>query len=43
LRGRSDSAHMRGPGVPTQLTLLRGDSTFRRTLVGIATQPCKRR
>jgi hypothetical protein len=43
LRDRKDSARAKGPGIPTQLTLLRGDSTFQRTLVGVAGQACKRK
>ena len=37
-----DSAMIRGPNVPTQLTFKRGDSTFVRTLIGLTPRECKR-
>jgi S1-C subfamily serine protease len=42
LRDRNDSARVKGPGKPTRLTFLRRDSTFQRTLVGVAVKSCKR-
>ncbi len=35
-----DSARVKGPGVPTRLTIRRGDSTYERTIVGLPAKPC---